>query len=437
MSRGRSSGRSGSSGRRGLPDIRDPRLILAVLLLLAGVTAATAALLRGNDERPGPTRGPRAGDCPRGGSPRSNETAAPLDLRQRPGATAGQGTKPPPQPVVGIHARLRSLPATQVEANARVLRRYGFTHAREDFTWAEIEPRPGVWCWSRFDNLVAATARADLRLVAILNAPPRWATPTLTAPPVSQRARGAYAEFARRVVERYGSRGTFWERNPSVPRKPVQYFDVWNEPYVAASWGDGLPDPAGYARMFSAVVQAARAADPDARFMLEADVSVLGRPDFMPYLEPLLAALPNVAEDVDVVSVHPYALDGSGPGTCPGGTPAARRSSVCRLLDIRRVVNAHGGSAIPIWITEIGWSTAPRADGAVDDASQAAYTRELSELLRGRWRRTAEGVLWYAFSTPEASPSRREDWFGLVHPDGAPKPAWRGLVAEMAGRRRP
>ena len=117
------------------------------------------------------------------------------------------------------------------------------------------------------------------------------------------------ANYARKLVERYGSNGTFWAQNPDVPKLPIREWDVWNEPYIRWFWHNtgahAWPDPHGYARMFKAVVAEARKADPSARFMAEVEVSSDDAYN-QPFLTRMFDAVPELASYMDIASIHPY-----------------------------------------------------------------------------------------------------------------------------------
>ena len=197
----------------------------------------------------------------------------------------------------------------------------------------------------------------------------------------------------------------------------------------------GPPDPAAYARLYRRTVQAGRDADPKARFLLEADTGANGsgwpQP---PFLEAMLASDGGLAGDIDIVSVHPYAGKRS-PGECtrdrvPPGREfwQATRFDFCRVLDVRKILDDNGAKDARLWITEIGWSTAPQGERSVSEAQQADYTRETFALLR-RWR-VVDGVVFYHYQLGEEDPTADGGWYGLVRSDGTPKPAWGAFVDE-------
>ena len=137
---------------------------------------------------------------------------------------------------VGVQARIRALTGSALTTTISQLRSIGVTYTREDFTWTTIEPTKGQFKWGATDTWVGAAAKAGLGIIAVLDAPPAWATSAWNVAPTSATAMAAYANFTAAVVSRYGSTGTFWSQNPNVPKVPIEYYDVWNEPYYSGFW---------------------------------------------------------------------------------------------------------------------------------------------------------------------------------------------------------
>jgi hypothetical protein len=348
----------------------------------------------------------------------------------------------PPIPI-GITARLSERSDGDLAQVISQLRASGVTFVKEDVSWATLEPQRGVYDWSSMDRWMAEAARQGLEVVALPCDAPGWATSGWNVAPVKNGAQLAdFSDFVRNLVERYGTGGSFWLANPELPAVPIRYYDIWNEPYVSRFWARDFPDPAGYARMFRAVVEAARPADPDARFLLEADTRVFetGNPG-TPFLSAMFNAVPDLSDYAYAVSVHPYQGDGGSPRECSRFSPSrgvkrdwqATVLEFCRITDIRRILDTHGGGGVKIWITEIGWSSAPRARNSVTESTQASYVRQVFDLLRTTYRGMVSGLVWYEYQGSETNPRHEDGYYGLVDSDGKPKPAWR-VFAEEARR---
>jgi hypothetical protein len=366
-------------------------------------------------------------------TPTPTPTPAPADPAPSP---APADLVAPGSAALGISATLRWLGSADQAATLSRLREAGVRYVREDFHWNLVESTRGTDDWSRYDRLIRETAKHGISVVAIPNAPPSWATASSATAPVSDPALAAFTSFVRRAIARYGSTGTFWAANPDVPKVPVTIWDIWNEPWGTWAWKPTLPDGGAYARMFKAVVAGARSADPNARFMAEVETFANGHATPTSFIHAMFDAVPDLASYMDMVSHHPYP-ELSPPTQCRRRTPSAGvyedwKSTIydfCRVQDVRSILDARGAAATKLWITEVGFSTAPAGERTVTEAEQAQYVRDVFRLLRS-WR-IADGLIWYHYKTSEASPAEREDWFGLVHSDGRPKPAWTAFTEEL------
>lgn len=349
-------------------------------------------------------------------------------------------SQPPPAPApyggaVGISASLRGRVHSDIGPTIARLRAAGVTYAREDFIWDWVEQQPGQWNWSDYDTVVGESAKQGLRLIAIPDGAPAWASPG-DAPPATGAALAGYTRFVMQAIARYGSNGTFWAQHPEIPKVPVTMWDVWNEPYFKVSWGGQMPDPAAYAQMFKTVAAAGRAVDSQAKFMLEAETGNGGTSwPQPPYLGAMFDAVPDLGKYADYVSVHPYTSEDS-PDVCTPESPSkgldqdwkATRFQFCRVLDVRKILDGRGAANTRIWITEIGYTTAPHGARAVSEAQQAQYVHDIFRMLR-QWR-IVDGICWYDYQTDESNPSDDQGYFGLVHADGSAKPAWDAFVQE-------
>src|SRR3712207_6171594 len=81
---------------------------------------------------------------------------------------------PPPQPppsageqLIGVHANLRYATPGSICTQLERVRSAGARLVREDFLWADIEPRPNRFRWRRWDALVESAARYGITLLPI------------------------------------------------------------------------------------------------------------------------------------------------------------------------------------------------------------------------------------------------------------------------------
>jgi len=285
---------------------------------------------------------------------------------------------------------------------------------------------------------VRETALRGIEVIAIPDSPPTWATGSGITPPLTGDSLTAFTAFVRKAIERYGSQGAFWSANPTLPKVPVVTWDIWNEPWGYWSWGPMAVDGGAYARMFRDVVAAVRPADPAARFMADIETRAVGPATLTSFMHAMFDAVPDLGSYMDMVSHHPYP-DSTAPTTCTPNSPSkgvyedwkATMFQFCRLKDVRAILDARGASRTRIWVTEIGFTTAPSASRTVTETQQAQYVHDVFRLLR-EWD-LADGMLWFNYKDPAApDPTDREDWFGLIRGDGSAKPAWAAFLQEAA-----
>jgi hypothetical protein len=309
-------------------------------------------------------------------------------------------TLPPPLPpgkVVGL--------AGVSGWGARDLRRAHAAGAR----WDRVEFEPGT-SFERADRTFATAAEEGLRILPVLNDYRRFAP----------AADDAFVAWAERFLERYGAGGAFWHGRPDAALAP-RTFEVFNEVY-ASWWGDiGWPDPAGYTSVYRRVVTAGRSLNRGYRFLFSAvhDVLLDGAP--VEWADAVTRADPGIGDVIDGLAVHPY-----GARTLRGDP----NSSYAATRRVRESFAAHGITR-PVWITEVGLCTSPRASRGVcgDEDDQADAIRYyFADLRRTPW---IEALFVYGWRDAGASdPSDFEQWFGLLTHDGRPKPAFRAFREE-------
>ncbi len=69
----------------------------------------------------------------------------------------------------------REVEAWKRERTAQMARDAGIGFARQEFIWAEIEPAPDVFNWTKYDEIVELLRRNNMQIIARLDRPPAWA----------------------------------------------------------------------------------------------------------------------------------------------------------------------------------------------------------------------------------------------------------------------
>ena len=235
----------------------------------------------------------------------------------------------------------------QISAQLSALRATGATLARSDALWEATEPSAPVdgvhrWVWTFDDTIAGDLAAAGLSWLPILDYTAPWAQSVPGQDHSPPRAVADYAAYARAFTARYGAGGTFWRGHPQLIARPVTAIEIWNEPDNPEFWNP-QPDAAGYARLYATAREAIDDADPSVR------VIVGGLVNPAAFLPAMLRADPGLAGHLDGVAIHPY------------GTPAV---VLAKVRGARRALHGLGMDAVPLYVTEVGWTTSP--PGALD-----------------------------------------------------------------------
>lgn len=308
------------------------------------------------------------------------------------------------------------------------LRAGGGEVIRTTFLWSNVQRTPlPFYSWDQYDALVARAAAADVSILPVLIGSPDFAAPTGTAAPTTALGRLSFARFAKAAAERYGHAGEFWEENPFVPYRPIEAWEVWNEPNLASFWTDGDPDPQEYAALLQLIGTAVHQGDPKAKVVLAGMPEPRSdRPSPAHEFLADLYEVPGTAEVFDVVAAHPYA--------------ASVRGVDQRLRRLRAVMRQNGDAGKPLWITELGWSSTGIDHHLVKDpASQARLTRRTIAMLRERAADYRLGtVIWFRWQDPDTGCEKPGGcWYdnaGLFTADERPKPAWAAFAEGAGGR---
>lgn len=300
----------------------------------------------------------------------------------------------------------------------------GVRWIREQINWPTVEPAPGQWDWTSTDQLFASAAQHGLTVLPLLMLSPSWTGSARTQIPSDPTG---YAQFVSQMVARYGPHGSFWAAHPELPRDVSTWFELWNEPYDSA-FNNGDINAGRYAQLVKAAGAAGHAADPSAKFLLEATAQWDNGGHWGSWIGSMYAAVPDLNSYFDGVAVHPY-------GRSFTDTTATNGFYQDMNL-VRADLVAHGAADKPFWLTEVGYSTC--AGGSSNDcyseAEQAQQYNTLIGLMKTTYASYVRAVFVYEFfdeAPVAADPTNRETHFGLTRQDGSVKPAW-ALVQSAA-----
>lgn len=321
----------------------------------------------------------------------------------------------------------------------------GVESIRLPIGWAYVQPqRNGEFNWSGVDDQIEKAAKAGIRVLPFLVAPPTWAVPAARVPeaqglkapahlPVSGAARAGWSAFLTAAVARYGPTGSFWSQHAAVPKIPVRTWQIYNEPnfkYFVAH-----PNPKEYGQLVKISYAALKAADPGAQVVL---AGLFARPKgsrdrktgkhkslnwyASDFIQAMYQGNPGIKSKFNGVALHPYTYF------------AAELPEVIEEFRNFLVKNHDGGKGL--WITELGWSSGPPDPGnrfAKGFSGQANQLKQAFTLLRAKaakWR--IRGAYWFSVDDfPGAC--NFCDHSGLFGSGFKPKKSWYAYVKLTGG----
>jgi hypothetical protein len=218
----------------------------------------------------------------------------------------------------------------------------GVESIRELFFWANIETSKGTYNWTPVDRQVGLAASHRLTILATVQGSPRWASSGagrgdyFTYPP---NRLSDYQAFIRTLIGRYGPKGTFWTANPSIPKRPIREWQIWNEP--SASYFLNVKNyRAYYPKMLKAGYKAVKGADRKAKVVAAGLASFLqesGKKTFS-WSDQAAFYKRGARKYFDIAAVHPF--------------NKSVKAYVDALESHRKVMKRYKDAKTPIYVTE-------------------------------------------------------------------------------------
>jgi hypothetical protein len=273
------------------------------------------------------------------------------------------------------------------------VRANGLSATRFDVGWDSLEPTArGDWnerYLARLDNVLQLIGERGVRPIVTVLRTPEWARSGGSAmtPPDDP------ADFANAVA-------TLATRYAAVPGMT---YEIWNEPNSPVFWdAPGGPNAAVYTAMLRAAYASIKSVAPNATVL--GGSLAFNEPDY-------LAAMFDAGAQgtFDGLALHPYSR-----GYAPDDVAIPSRSFSLAIAHAQQVLSEHGDDGTPIWITEMGWSTAQ-----VPDSVRADYYRRAVQIVRADPRVRS----FCAFELNQGDDSTGPET-GLIAPNGSPTASW-------------
>ena len=303
----------------------------------------------------------------------------------------------------------------------------GANAVRIDISWSSLETdgkgQWSPWYVEKADSIFRRANERGLKIVAVLWGTPCWAS---AAPDtLRQGCEGAWWE--RGAIERYGPRNVndFGDAAHFVANRwgsRLAALEVWNEPNLADQFALRADNPAATAAALQKVAYPRiKAQAPN----LPVLAGVLSGSDGE-FLKTLYRY--GIGGNFDGISIHPY-NEWRDPDDA--WQDEWKQWSFLRGIPwIHQIMRDNGDGQKGVWLTEFGFSTCGQGDRwCVNQQQQAEYIKDSFRIAR-RWS-FVKAALVYNLRNKGDDPQGREDQFGMVHTNFAPKPAWHAFREAM------
>jgi len=313
------------------------------------------------------------------------------------------------------------------ERTVEMARQAGLGWAKQQFSWAEIEPLQkgefidpvsGESSWAKFDQIVDLYRASGMQVIARLDRAPAWARPPDTRPETPPTDFEDLGDFVYAFVDHFKGR--------------VQYIQIWNEPNIYPEWGEQAVDPVAYTEMLRIAYERAKEADPDVHVLSAPLAITLGEPHPEPgkwrsmpdldYLEAMYQA--GAGDYFDILSANAFGFD-----LPPEDPPDPDVLNFRRVELQRKIMERYGDDDKAIWFNEYGWNAAPAYFDEEDliwervsEEKQAEYTLRGIELARQDWPWAGVFNIWYFRQTGQQyTPNDAAYYFRMVDVDFTPR----------------
>src|SRR6266852_1784721 len=280
------------------------------------------------------------------------------------------------------------------------LKQLGVTWLRYQLRWADIEPQPGKYDWSKIDEAIALANANDIHITFPIQDAPSWALTQVCEGTHFLPGPNVMEQFATALAQRY---------NGKNQHGYIDSYEVGNEEFDNAwfgSWASCTPcrQPSYYGPVLKVAYQAIKAQSPNALVgmfgLWWVNTSHIGS-----YLQWLYQH--GYGSYFDFANYHYYTCNGD-----PAVTLGDRPSFNLEWQTIHAVMAQYGDANKPIWMTETGWNTtgvSQRPECIVSPQLQAQY---MSYVLNSAANsHVIQHLFWYTIAPPG-------DGMNIIQPAG-------------------
>jgi hypothetical protein len=257
--------------------------------------------------------------------------------------------------------------------------------------WEQLEPQPGVFDFSRLDQIVEQAHANHTEVTLVLAGTPAWADPkTVNQSPWDPPQVSAYQAFVAKVMQRYKR---FDPNHTGHPYRGIANYQVWNEPNITTFWTGTLPQMAQLTR---AAWQVRQQVDKGARLIAPSMVTRLGfeRTGIKQFYSLRVGHKP-VWKYVDAMAFSLYPVD-----VLPNGRAAGPEDMMDLVHATRALLSKdHVPARLPMWNSEINYGL-PSGSNVGSPTPPISAGRQVAFVMRTYLLSAAAGlprVFWYSY----------------------------------------
>lgn len=344
---------------------------------------------------------------------------------------------------IATSATLIWMDEAELEQRLSEIKAMGASWVRVDFNWYTVQPySPDEFIWDKYDRVVAAATRHNLKILAVVGYTARWAQETYctqlagsrsgSARQCQPRDKNEFAHFAATAAVRY--RG-----------QAIRAWEIWNEPNLSAYWktahqgGLVTVDPQAYAEVANETARRIRDHYPDS-VIITGGLAPLFEPSprkGMRQSEYLANLLPLLEKHYfDGIGIHPYSWPAL-PGKAADYN-AFYTVDGSKKYSLRAVMQQAGWGDKEIWGTEFGASTAGERSSLIhrggssrpDHVPENVQAQIVGQGIDLWYEKENVGPLFVHSDSDQwlTNDRRNEGGFGLKREDGSEKPSFRAFA---------
>ena len=367
-----------------------------------------------------------------------------------------------PQAGVNLYNIQFEADPAKVTRTLELARDLGAHFVRMQMPWEDIEisGKGDFWdhkynhsAWDKYDRIINTAVQFGLEPIVRLDRPPAWARIHADATPEFQRGKQENAASTG-PPDNYVDYGDFVATVAARYRGKVRFIQLWNEPNLAYEWNWQRPDPEQFVELLRIGYAAAKAANPDVVVLFPSlsptdGLDVYRAPiSDLEYLDRVYTA--GGGRYFDIMSAQAYGLGQPPeehryvylrkPSNWSWTQPVDTRIDVSRLVLVREVMEQHHDSNKAIWVSEVGYNSAPEGipnrtkwGQPVSEEQKGAYLVGQFERARQEWPWVGVMNVWFLRWGGEApNPNDPTAYFAIVDHNFNPLPAYTALKAYLA-----